>query len=99
MKLVEMRELSLDELNEQIDKSRLELVNLRMKFTARQLEDSSLISKQRKEIARLLTIQTQKLNSEPDESKVEKKPAKKEVKDSAKKKEKKVSSKKKKEEV
>ncbi len=99
MKLVEMRELSPDEINEQIDKSRIELVNLRMKFTARQLENPSLISKQRKEIARLLTIQTQKLKSGTDESKVEKKPEKNEVMDSVKKKEKKASSKKKKEEV
>lgn len=65
MKLVEMTELGLDELDEQIKKSRIELVNLRMKFKARQLENPSLISKQRKEIARLLTIQTQKSKEKP----------------------------------
>ncbi len=65
MKLVEMTELGLDELDEQIKKSRIELVNLRMKFKARQLENPSLISKQRKEIARLLTVQTQKSKEKP----------------------------------
>ena len=60
MKLLEMRELQVDEIAEQVSKSKLELINLRMKFTARQLEDSSLISKKRKEIARLLTIQREK---------------------------------------
>ena len=69
MKLLEMRELGLDELDEQIKKSRLELVNLRMKFKSRQLENPSLISKQRKEIARLLTVQTQKSNEKTESAK------------------------------
>lgn len=62
MKLVEIKELSKDEIVDQVKKSRSELVELHMKFASRQLEDPSLISKKRKEIARLLTIQTQKLN-------------------------------------
>ena len=61
MKLVEIKDLSPGEINEQIKKSSIELVDLRMKFTSRQLEDISQLRKKRKEIARLLTIQTQKL--------------------------------------
>ncbi|MBI2995959.1 MAG: 50S ribosomal protein L29 [Candidatus Melainabacteria bacterium] len=56
MKLVEIRELTSGELKDQIKKSRIELVDLRMKFASRQLEDVSQIRKKRKEIARLLTI-------------------------------------------
>lgn len=61
LKLVEIKELPLGELSEQIKKSRIELVDLRMKFTSRQLENPSLIKMKRKEIARLLTMQTQKV--------------------------------------
>ncbi len=60
LKLLEIKELSHDEITEQVNKSRRELVDLRMKFTSRQLEDPSQIKKKRKEIARLLTVQTQK---------------------------------------
>lgn len=60
MKLQEIKELSLSELTDQIKKSRLELIDLRMKFASRQLENPSLISKKREEIARLLTVETQK---------------------------------------
>ena len=84
LKLPEIKELAPDEIDIQLKKSRLELVSLRMKFASRQLEDPSQISKKRKEIARLLTVQTEKLNngsavtSEEKETKVA--PAKKTVK-------------------
>ena len=70
MKLAEINEMSLNEITEQVKKSQLELVGLRMKFASRQLEDTSLIKKKRKEIARLLTVETQKINS-PDKTKEE----------------------------
>ena len=79
MKLVEIRELSIDELSGQIKKSNLELVDLRMKLASRQLEDPSKIRKKRKEIARLLTVQTQKNNGKIAE-KVESKESTDEVK-------------------
>lgn len=60
---MEIKELSVDEISEQLKKSRIELVNLRMKLASRQLENPSQIKKQRKEIARMLTIQTQKLKN------------------------------------
>ncbi|MBI3590464.1 MAG: 50S ribosomal protein L29 [Candidatus Melainabacteria bacterium] len=74
LKLVEIKDLSRGEIVDQLKKSRLELVDLRMKFISRQLEDPSLIKKKRKEIARLLTIETQK-QSDKDQ-KLESKPAK-----------------------
>ena len=85
MKLVEIKELSLDDLKDQVKKSSLELVDLRMKFAVRQLTDPSQLSKKRKEIARLLTIQTQKLNEEGSKTakpETVKKPVKKVKKDS-----------------
>ena len=60
MKLVEIKEMGIDEISDQLKKSQLELVNLKMKFVSRQLEDPSQIRKKRKEIARLHTIRTQK---------------------------------------
>lgn len=63
LKLIEINELSGTELIDQINKSRKELVDLRMKFASRQLEDPSCIRKKRKEIARLLTIETQRLKN------------------------------------
>ena len=64
MKLAEIKELSAGEVVEQIEKSRLDLVNLRMKFASRQLEDVSQLRKKKKEIAWLHTVKTQKLGEE-----------------------------------
>ena len=61
LKLNEIRDMSVDELKSQLSKSDLELTNLRMKLASRQLEDLSLIRKTRKEIARVLTVLTEKL--------------------------------------
>lgn len=81
MKLVEIKELATADIDEQLKKSQIELVELRMKFASRQLEDPSQIRKKRKEIARLHTVRTLKSHevaSEPKEQKEKvKKPAKK----------------------
>ena len=69
MKLAEIKELPPDEITDQVKKSRLELVELRMKFSSRQLEDPSLIKKKRKEIARLLTVETLKRKTKEKKSK------------------------------
>lgn len=75
MKLAEIKELTVDEINEQLDKSRLELVQFKMKLSSRQLDDPSQVKKKRKEIAKLLTIKNEKARSgEVDQPK----PAKKE---------------------
>lgn len=85
LKLPEIKELAPDEIDIQVKKSRLELVTLRMKFASRQLEDPSQISKKRKEIARLLTIQTEKLkDSNPISEKTEKVKEKASIKKTAK---------------
>lgn len=85
MKLMEIEELSPGEITEQVNKSRLELVELRMKLASRQLENPSLIRKKRKEIARLLTVHTRKLAHGEDnkkiDKKIEKKPEKKVIKE------------------
>ena len=67
MKLLEIEEMSPNEIQQQLKKSSLELLELRMKLATRQLDNSSFIKKKRIDIARLLTIQTQKLQ---DKSKV-----------------------------
>ena len=72
MKLLEIKELSADEIGDVLKKSQIELVNLKMKFASRQLEDPSQIKKKRKEIARLHTIKTIKLKDLTAEPKVEK---------------------------
>lgn len=69
MKLLEIEELSPAEITEQVKKSRLELVELRLKLASRQLENLTLIRKKRKEIARLLTVQTGKLAHGEDDKK------------------------------
>ena len=72
MKLMEIKELSVDEVSNQLKKSQIELVDLRMKFASRQLEDPSQIKKKRKEIARLHTVRTQKAHEVISEPKLEK---------------------------
>ncbi len=72
MELVEIKEMSVDEISEQLKKSQIELVNLRMKFTSRQLDDHSQIKKKRKEIARLHTVKTLKSKDSTNQTKVEK---------------------------
>ena len=72
MKLLEIKELSADEIGDVLKKSQIELVNLKMKFASRQLEDPSQIKKKRKEIARLHTIKTIKLKDVSAEPKIEK---------------------------
>ena len=79
MKLIEIKELSPGEITDELKKSRLELLDLRMKLTSRQLESPTLIRQKRKEVARLLTIQTQKLLSGEKEVISEKKVKKEKV--------------------
>ena len=67
MKLLEIEELNLNEINDQLKKSRLELLELHMKLATRQLDNPSLIKKKRLDISRLLTIQTQKSTSKISE--------------------------------
>ena len=72
MKLMEIKELPVDDIGSQLKKSQIELVGLRMQFASRQLNDPSQIRKKRKEIARLHTIKTQKAHEVVSKPKVEK---------------------------
>lgn len=81
LKLLEISEMPIDEITDQLKTSRKELIDLRMKFASRQLDNPSLLRKKRKEIARLLTIGTQKLKSgEVEDASKEVKESKKRIK-------------------
>ncbi len=56
MKAAEIRELSADEIREQLDESREELMNLRFQQASGELVDFTRIRQVRREIARYLTI-------------------------------------------
>jgi len=56
MKAAEIRQLSADEIREQLDESREELMNLRFQQASGELVDFTRIRQVRREIARYLTI-------------------------------------------
>ncbi len=56
MKPAELREMTAAELQEQLDKDRQELFNLRFRASAQQLENPRRLRQVRKNIARILTI-------------------------------------------
>jgi len=59
MKIAEIRELSVKDLQERIDAERANLDQLKMNHAISPLEDSSQIKKARKNIARMLTVLSQ----------------------------------------
>ena len=59
MKIAEIRELSVKDLQERIDAERANLDTLKMNHAISPLEDSSQIKKARKNIARMLTVLSQ----------------------------------------
>ncbi len=63
MKASEIRALSVSEIEEKIAASRLELQKLRIDNATSPLENPMKIKKMRKDIARLMTILTEKNNS------------------------------------
>lgn len=60
MNAKELRELSRGELREKEEKLRKDLFDLRFMHGTRQLEDTSSIKQARKDLARVLTIASQK---------------------------------------
>jgi len=52
----QLRELSLEELNNRLESLRRENYNLRFRAVVESIEDNSIFQKNRKEIARILTI-------------------------------------------
>ncbi len=67
MKASEIRELSLDKIEEELDATREELMRLRFQLTTGELTDHTRLSIARRKIARLLTIQKQKQVSAQEE--------------------------------
>ena len=60
MKAAEVRELDVDELEQRLVETRRELFNLRFQHATGQLENTGQLKEVRKNIARLLTVLTQK---------------------------------------
>lgn len=64
MKVAEVRQLDVEELERRLAESRRELFNLRFQHATGQLENTGQLKEVRKNIARLLTVLTQKRQGE-----------------------------------
>ena len=62
MKASEIREMSVEDINKKIAELKHELFELRMKQSTGNLEKPHMINKLRKDVARLKTVLTEKLN-------------------------------------
>ena len=60
MKPAELREMTITELREQLERDRQELFNLRFQASTQQLENPRRIRQVKKNIARILTILTER---------------------------------------
>ena len=60
MKVAEVRELDVEELQQRVAQARRELFNLRFQHATGQLENTGQLKEVRKNIARLLTVLNQK---------------------------------------
>ncbi|HUT59545.1 MAG TPA: 50S ribosomal protein L29 [Phycisphaerae bacterium] len=60
MKVNELRELSDEELQLELDRVRRHLYDLRSQAVTEKLEDPSLLTKARRDMARILTVQQQR---------------------------------------
>ncbi len=60
MKVAEVRELGVDELERRVAEARRELFNLRFQHATGQLENTGQLQEVRRNIARLLTVLNQK---------------------------------------
>lgn len=59
-KAIELRQLTLAELQNRLDDAKAELFNLRFQFSSGQLEDTNRLHLTRQEIARIMTIMSEK---------------------------------------
>ncbi len=62
MKTSEIREMSIEDINKKIVEIKNELFELRMKQATGNLEKPHMINKLRKDVARLKTVLTEKMN-------------------------------------
>jgi large subunit ribosomal protein L29 len=63
MKIREIKELSLDDIQTNVNDTRKEIVEMRFQLAARKLESPAKLRSARRHLARLLTVQTQKANA------------------------------------
>jgi len=63
MKVSEMRDLSIEELNAQIDEARKTKLELRFQHALRKLESPAKMRHEKRKLAQLLTILTEKQNA------------------------------------
>ena len=66
MKAAELRELSVEELNNRIETLKRENYNLNFKGVVEQVEDNSIFRKNRREVACIKTLLNERLISEKD---------------------------------
>ena len=66
MKPNEIRNLTLDEIGEEVNKRREELFNLRLQASISQLNNPRRIRNARREVARLLTVAEQKMAAQKE---------------------------------
>lgn len=64
MKAKEVREMSIADLQDRIQAEKQNLDTLRINHSVSPLEDTSVISKKRKDIARMMTILAEKQNNQ-----------------------------------
>lgn len=67
MKVNEIRDMSLDKIEEELDATREELMRLRFQLTTGELTDHTRLGITRRKIARLLTIKKEKQVSAQEE--------------------------------
>jgi len=60
MKIKEIRELSDEELSSEVDRIRRHLFDVRSQAVTEKLEDPSLLTKAKRDLARLLTVERQR---------------------------------------
>jgi large subunit ribosomal protein L29 len=60
MKIKEIRELSSEELGTEIERLRRHLFDVRSQATTQKLEDPTLVTKAKRDIARIMTVQRQR---------------------------------------
>ncbi len=75
MKVKEVRELSHDEITSRILDTRKQLVEMRFALAVRKLESPAKLRNARKSLARLLTIQSEKIRAEGEPAKAPKEAA------------------------
>ncbi len=73
MKIKDVRELSDEELQSELDRLRRHLFDVRTQSVTEKLEDPTLLTKTKRDIARILTVRKQRLSKAPSTTQGERK--------------------------